>query len=60
MVERKVLLDYINLFSSNDYQKNGKIIYNNFKHKHVKRKLSLDFRLKTIDKARNYLFEEIK
>ena len=38
MVERKVLLDYINLFSSNDYQKNGKIIYNNFKHKHVKRK----------------------
>ena len=30
----KTLLDYTNLFSSNDYKKNGKIIYKYFKDKY--------------------------
>ena len=36
----KNLLDHTNLFSSNDYQKNNKIIYTYFKYKYdkVKRK----------------------
>ena len=29
----KTLLDYTNLFSPDDYEKNGKIIYNYFKDK---------------------------
>ena len=31
MTARKTLLDYTNVFSPNDYQKNDKIIYNYFK-----------------------------
>ena len=34
----KILLDYTNLFYSNNYQKNGKIIYKYFKDKYGKRK----------------------
>ena len=30
MLAGKTLLDYINLFSPNDYKKNGKIIYKYF------------------------------
>ena len=38
MMARKTLLDYTNLFSPNDYQKNTKIIYKYFKDKYDKRK----------------------
>ena len=38
MIAGKNLLDYTNLFSPNDYQKNGKIIYKYFKDKYGKRK----------------------
>ena len=38
MIPGKTLLDYINLFYTNDYQKNDKIIYKYFKEKHGKRK----------------------
>ena len=34
----KTLLDYTNLFSPNDYQKNNKMIYKYFKEKYAKRK----------------------
>ena len=37
MLAGKTLLDYTNLFSPNDYKKNGKIIYNYFKDKYGKR-----------------------
>ena len=36
MLGGKTLLDYINLFSSNDYKKNGKIIDKYFKDKYAK------------------------
>ena len=36
MLAGKTLLDYTNLFSPNDYKKNGKIIYKYFKDKNVK------------------------
>ena len=48
MLAGKTLLEYTNLFSSNNYKKNDKIIHTYFKDK------SLMFRLK------NYLLEEIK
>ena len=32
----KTLLDYTDLFSLNDYEKNDKIIYKYFKHKYFK------------------------
>ena len=38
MIAGKTLLDYTNLFSPNDYKKNGKIIYKYFKDKIGKRK----------------------
>ena len=38
MIAGKQLLDYYNLFSPNDYQKNCKIIYKYFKDKYGKRK----------------------
>ena len=38
MLAGKPLSDYINLFSPNYYQKNGKIIYMCFKDKYGKRK----------------------
>ena len=34
----KTLLDYINLFSPNNYKKNDKIIYKHFKNRYGKRK----------------------
>ena len=46
LIAGKTLLDYANLFSSNDYQKNDKIIYKYFKDKYSKEYVSLDFRLK--------------
>ena len=36
MPGRKTLLDHTNLFSLNDYKKNGKIICTYFKDKYVK------------------------
>ena len=36
MVAGKLLLDYANLFSLNEYKKNDKIIYKYFKDKYVK------------------------
>ena len=36
-LSRKTLLDYINLFYPNDYEKNDKIMYNNFKYKYGRR-----------------------
>ena len=40
MVVGRYLLDYTNLFSSNVYQNNDKIIYKLFNDKHFKRKLN--------------------
>ena len=34
MLPGKTLLDYTNLFSSNDYKKHDKLIYKYFKDKH--------------------------
>ena len=48
MLAGKTLLDYINLFSPNDYKKNDKIIYKYF---------NSDLRLTKIDETRNYLKE---
>ena len=58
MIAVKILLDYTNLFSPGDYQKNEKIIYKYFKEKYGKKNLvSLDFTLKNLDKTRNCLFD---
>ena len=58
MIAVKILLDYTNLFSPGDYQKNDKIIYKYFKEKYGKKNLvSLDFRLKNLDETRNCLFD---
>ena len=38
MIARKTLLDYINLFSPNDYKKNYKIMYKYLNDKYGKRK----------------------
>ena len=40
MVAVKILLDYTNLFSPNDYKKNDKIIYKYFKDKYGRRSKS--------------------
>ena len=40
MLAGKTLLDYTNLFSPNDYEKNDKIIYKYFKDKYVRRSKS--------------------
>ena len=40
MLSGKILLDYTNLFSLNDYKKNDKIIYKYFKDKYVRRSKS--------------------
>ena len=37
MLAGKTLLDYTNLFYTNDYKKNDKIIYNYFKDKYDRR-----------------------
>ena len=41
VVAGNALLDYTNLFSPNDFKKNGKIIYNYFKDKYDKRRCKL-------------------
>ena len=38
MIAGKTLLDYTNLFSPDDYQKNDRIIYKYLKVRYVKRK----------------------
>ena len=53
----KNLLQYTNLFSPNDYQKNDKIIYKYFFGINMS---SLEFRFTKIDETINYLLEEIK
>ena len=40
MLGGKTLLDYTNLFSPNDYKKNDKIIYKDFKDKYGRRSKS--------------------
>ena len=40
MLAGKTLLDYINLFSPNDYKKNHKIIYKYFKGEYGRRSMS--------------------
>ena len=45
------------MFSSNEYKKNEKTIYEYFKDKYDR---VLEFRLRKIDETRNYLLDEIK
>ena len=45
MLAGKTLLDYTNMFSSNDYKKNDKIIYKYFKI-NMEEETSLEFRLR--------------
>ena len=52
MLARKTLLDHTNLFFSNDYKNNDKIIQ--------KYSITLKFTLRRIDETRNYFLEEIK
>ena len=52
----RMLLDYTNLFSLNDYEKDDKIIYNYFKDKYVKSWIEI----KKIDETRNYPLSQIK
>ena len=56
MLTGKTLFDFTNLFSSNDYKKNNKIIYKCFKDKYSKPLL----KIKKIDETRNFLLEEVK
>ena len=56
MYTGKTLLDYTNLFSTNDYKKNYKIIYKYLKDKYVKSRVWI----KKKDETRSYLLEEIK
>ena len=51
----KTLLDYTNSISLKHYKKNGKIIYNYLR----KNMSNLEFILKKVDKARNYLVDKI-
>ena len=59
MLAGETLLDYSNLFSSNNYKKNNKIIYKYLK-KNMEEETSLELRLRKIDETRNYLLDEIK
>ena len=52
----KTLFNYTNLFSPNDYKKNGKIIYKYFKDKYAQPWLYA----KKIDHIRNYILDGIK
>ena len=56
MYAGKTLLDYTNLFFTNDYKKNYKIIYKYLKDKYVKSRVWI----KKKDETRSYLLEEIK
>ena len=55
-IARKILLDYLNLFSQNDYKKNEKK-NNYFKDKYAKPQVYINNKT---DEARNYVIEEIK
>ena len=59
MLAGKTLLDYTNFFYPNNYRKNGKIIYNYLKINMAEEAI-LEFRLRKIDKTRNYLLDEIQ
>ena len=48
------MLDYTNLFSLNDYKKNGKIIKSILKMNIVE-EATLEFTLRKINETRNYL-----
>ena len=52
MIVGKTLLDYTNLFSLNDYQKNDKIVYKYVKDKYVKRKCNYWLQTKKIDETK--------
>ena len=52
-------INYANFFSPNDYKKNDKIIYE-YSNDNYSSKASLEFKLKQIDKTRNYLLDEIE
>ena len=54
MLAGKTFLDYINLFSPNDYKKNDKIMISILKI-NMAEEASLQFRLKKIDETKNYL-----
>ena len=56
----KTLLDYMNLFSSNDFKINDKIIYKCFKERCYKRGRKPSIYTKKIDETRNHILEEIK
>ena len=56
MIAGKTLLDYRNLFSLNDYKRNGKIIYKYFKDKYGKYGIQTE----KIDETRNYFLKESK
>ena len=60
IIAGKTLLDYTNLFSLNDYQKNDKVTYKYFKDKCDKRKYGRRLWIKKIDETRNYFSEEIQ
>ena len=60
MIAGKTLLDYTNLFSPDDYQKNDRIIHKYLKVRYVKRKRKPWIFTIKIDKTRNYVLEEIK
>ena len=53
-------MSYTSLLLPNDCQKNGKLICRYVKGKRGKRKRKPGFWIKKIDKARNFLLEEIK
>ena len=55
----KTLLDYINLFSANDYKKNDKMIKMILRI-NMSEEASLAFQEKSIDETRNYFSDEIK
>ena len=58
MLLRKVLLDYANLFSLNDYKMNDKII--SILKINMAEEASLEFRIRKIDETNNYILEERK
>ena len=58
MLVGKTLLDYTNLFSLNNYKKNGKIIH--ILKINMVEEARFEFRLRKIDETRNYLLHEIK
>ena len=58
IVAEKTFLDYTDLFSPNDYKRNDKII--SILKANIVEEAILEFRLRKIDKAKNYLLNEIK